>query len=58
MDSEENNIFLTSSVNFEYRESGDYNDLIMMLLNEVLVKVDTASVFDNKDEGLTNYKDF
>jgi hypothetical protein len=37
-----NNYFTTSSIVFEYRESGNYNDLIMLMLNDLISKVDES----------------
>jgi hypothetical protein len=34
-----NNYFTSSSIYFEYRESGNYNDLIMMMINDLISKV-------------------
>ncbi len=35
-----NNYFTNSKVIFEYRESGNYNDLIMLMINDLISKVD------------------
>jgi hypothetical protein len=36
-----NSYFAHSKIVFEYRESGNYNDLIMMLLNDLMRIVDS-----------------
>jgi phage I-like protein len=36
-----NNYFAYSKIVFEYRENGNYNDLIMLMLNDLMGIVDS-----------------
>lgn len=48
-----NNYLTTTSVVFEYREDGNYNDLIMQFINEIKSLLDQMS-----HKKKTNYRDF
>ena len=48
-----NNYLISSKVVFEYRDDGNYNDLIMRFINEVKDRID----LENNSED-TNYEDF
>ena len=48
-----NNYLNDSKVVFEFRESGNYNDLIMQMINEVMGKIDEPA-----HEETSNYQDF
>jgi hypothetical protein len=48
------NYFAHSQLVFEYRESGNYNDLIMKMLNDVFSRLDQKSSFGKG----TNFNDF
>jgi hypothetical protein len=48
------NYFATSQIVFEWRENGNYNDLIMKMLNDVFLRIDQKSPYDK----LSNYGDF
>ena len=38
-----NSYFTYSNIVFEYRESGNYNDLIMMMLNDLMGLIDAQN---------------
>ncbi len=42
------NYFASSKIVFEWRESGNYNDLIMNMLNDVFSRLDEKSLYDKK----------
>lgn len=48
------NYFATSQLVFEWRESGNYSDLVMKMLNDIFEKIDQRSPY----EKMTNYADF
>jgi glutaredoxin-related protein len=52
-----NTYFCNSSVGFEYRESGNYNDLVMRMLNDILSRLDQPSPFLPSRRS-TNFTDF
>ena len=51
---------------FTYRENGNYNDLIMRVLNKAMEQIDATSSFvqfineskDSRGSSITNYQDF
>lgn len=51
----DNNYFTFSDVVFEYRQSGNYNDLIMRMMNDIVSRIDAKS---HLAKGMTNYQDF
>ena len=48
------NYFATSHIVFEWREGGNYNDLIMKMLNDIFSRIDQKSPLDKG----SNYADF
>lgn len=58
----ENDFIYITGIKFSYRKSGNYNDLIMEALNNVLKKIDEPSKFYNNLNtskiSISNYKDF
>ena len=57
----DNDFIYNSDIIWEYREDGNYNDIIMRVLNEVILLADKTA--ENKDgeeeeETKTNYNDF
>jgi hypothetical protein len=53
----DNNYFTFSEVVFEYRQGGNYNDLIMRMMNDVVSRIDVKSK-SHQAKGMTNYQDF
>lgn len=52
-----NDYFFSSEINFEFRQSGRYDDLIMRFINEILTKIDVKVAPDQNSE-LTMFKEF
>lgn len=52
-----NNYFSKSNLIFEYREGGNYNDLIMKMLNDIITKIDEPAPFQFNKKN-TNFNDF
>lgn len=48
------NYFANSQIVFEWRESANYNDLIMKMLNDIFSRIDEKSPFERS----SNYLDF
>lgn len=54
-----NDYFHSSNISFEYRENGRYDDVIMMLLNEIMAKVDGKFVGgENNNKETSNFLEF
>lgn len=53
IESLENNYFASSDVVFEYRQEGNYNDLIMLVLNDLMARVDEKASGET-----TNFQEF
>ena len=51
--SNENNLLIQSQVKFQYREGGNYNDLIMRFINYMIETVD-----EEDEDGSTTYMKF
>ena len=51
------NYFANSQLVFTWRENGNYNDLIMRMLNDVLGKIDQKSPFE-KGSNFADFKQF
>lgn len=49
----ENNYFNNSKLGFEFRKDGNYNDIIMKVVNDLLERIDT-----HNDNGRTNHQEF
>lgn len=49
----ENNYFNSSKICFEYRKDGNYYDIIMKVINDLLERIDSPS-----DSGKTHYQEF
>lgn len=49
----QNNYFNNSKVYFEYREDGNYNDVIMKVVNDLLERIDILNPSER-----TNYQEF
>lgn len=54
LDAIRNDYFYTSSIQFSYRENGNYNDLIMRVLNDLMQRIDLVEEGDT----LSPYKSF
>lgn len=50
-----NDFFYNSNIPLEYRESGNYNDIIMQVLNELISLADSTK---GGQEQVTVFKDF
>ena len=53
-----NDFFFNSDIVFEYRENGNYNDLIMRVLNEIISLADSPSLLYSNNEGVSNFNEF
>jgi hypothetical protein len=53
LESLSNNYFANTDIVFEYREDGNYNDLIMRMINDLMKNID-----QEKENGSTNYLEF
>ena len=53
-----NDFLYTNGIIFTYRNSGNYNDMIMRVINKSLEIVDGMSKFTSEGESLTNFEDF
>ena len=51
--SNENNLLIKSQVKFQYRQGGNYNDLIMKFINYIIETVD-----EEDEEGSTTFMKF
>jgi len=49
----ENNYFSSSKIVLEYRKEGNYYDIIMKVINDLLNRLDSLT-----DTGKTNYQEF
>jgi len=53
IESLENNYFSSSKIVLEYRKEGNYYDIIMKVINDLLNRLDSLT-----DTGKTNYQEF
>ena len=53
MDALSSNYFTDSSLVFEFRDDGNYNDLIMRMMNDIM---DTIDNYTNQFEENTHYQ--
>jgi hypothetical protein len=53
-----NDFFYNSDIVLEYRESGNYNDIIMRVLNEIISLADAPSGQAQPGEPMNNFHDF
>lgn len=51
IESLENNYFSSSKITLEYRKDGNYYDIIMKVINDLLTRLDTIN-----ETGKTNYQ--
>ena len=51
------NYFATSQIVFDWRESGNYNDLIMQMVNDVVLRIDERSLL-GRGSNFSDFKKF
>lgn len=57
-DSLANDFLINAGITFRYRESGNYNDIIMMTINKALSQLNQPSKEKKDNKYLTHYQDF